>query len=103
MKKITKFLLVFVAIATWGSVAKATNTECVGTLTTAAQGSFTLGYNYTFTTSGTSVTITFELLDTKTGLVAQLVTPANAYTNMTLVSGQKYTYTLTGLPLRLNG
>ncbi len=96
MKKITRFFLILVAIATWGSVANATNTACAGTLTTAAQGSFTLGYNYTFTTSGTSVTITFELLDTKTGLVAQLVTPANAYTNMALVSGQKYTYTLTG-------
>ena len=61
MKKITRFFLILVAIATWGSVANATNTACAGTLTTAAQGSFTLGYNYTFTTSGTSVTITFEL------------------------------------------
>ena len=96
MKKITRLLLLIAAIVAWGNVAYAVNTECAGTLTTAAQGAFTLGYNYTFTTSGTSVTITFELLDTKTGLVAQLVTPANVFTNMTLVSGQKFTYTLTG-------
>ena len=96
MKKITRFLLVLAAFVAYGTMANATNTACSGTLTTAAQGTFTLGYNYTFATSGTSVTITFELLDTKTGLVAQLVTPANAFTSMTPVSGQKFTYTLTG-------
>ncbi len=94
MKKITKLILLFVTIVAWGNL-NATNTECAGTLTTAAQGTFTLGYNYTFATSGTNVTITFELLDTQAGLVPQLVTPANAFTTMTLVSGQKYTYTLT--------
>ena len=96
MKKITRLFLLIAAVVAWGSVANAANTECAGTLTTAAQGSFTLGYNYTFATSGTSVTITFELLDTQVGLVPQLVTPGNVYTNMTLVSGQKYTCTLTG-------
>ena len=95
MRKITRYFLLIVAIVASGTFAKAGNTECAGTLTTAATGSFTLGYNYTFTTVGADVTITFELLDTKVGLVPQLVTPGNTFLpNMTLVSGQKYTYTL---------
>ena len=93
MKTITRFFLLAVAIAT--SVSMASATECAGTSTAAASGSFTLGYNYTFTTVGSDVTITFELLDTKVGLVPQLVTPANVFKDMIFVSGQKYTYTLT--------
>jgi hypothetical protein len=98
MKKITRLILLFVAIATWGNVANATNTECAGTSTEAAQGSYTLGYNYTFATVGTDVTVTFELLDTKVGLVAYAWTynPGFAETGMTTVSGQKFTKTFTG-------
>ena len=95
MKPITRFFLQMVAIVAFGNVAKASNTECAGTLSTWASGTLTSAYNYTFSTVGTNVTITFELMQTTGGLVAQLVTPANDFTNMTLVSGQKYTYTLT--------
>ncbi len=75
-----------------------TNTECEGTSTEASQGSFTLGYNYKFTTSGTDVTFTCELLDNKDGVVAYAWTynPNFAETAMTLVSGKKFTKTFTG-------
>jgi endoglucanase Acf2 len=44
-----------------------TNTECAGTASEAQQGtSFSVGYKYAFETIGTSVKITFELLDPKT-------------------------------------
>ena len=52
---------------------KNTNTECSGTENKASQGVFTVGYNYSFVTNGSSVTFTFELLDKdKTGVVAYL-------------------------------
>jgi len=80
------------------TTAVSTNTECSGTSTEADQGSFTNGYNYTFTTSGTDVTFTCELLDTKTGLVAYAWTynPNFAEAAMTNVSGQKFTKTFSG-------
>lgn len=44
-----------------------------GSSTDASQGSFSLGYNYQFETTGTDVKFTFKLLDTdKTGVVAYL-------------------------------
>lgn len=50
-----------------------TNTSCSGTESEASQGSFATGYTYLFETDGTSVTFTFELLDTdKSGVVAYL-------------------------------
>jgi endoglucanase Acf2 len=49
------------------------NTNCSGTETEASEGSFSIGYTYSFFTNGTSVTFTFELLDTdKSGVVAYL-------------------------------
>ena len=49
------------------------NTSCSGTETEAREGSFSIGYTYSFVTNGTSVTFTFELLDTdKSGVVAYL-------------------------------
>ena len=49
------------------------NTSCSGTETEASEGSFSIGYTYLFVTNGTSVTFTFELLDTdKSGVVAYL-------------------------------
>jgi len=74
--------------------------QCSGTASEAlpGQGSFSVGYNYTFETIGTDVIITFELLDTgKVGLVAILwkQTPF-AQTPMTLVSGKIFTQTITG-------
>ena len=74
-----------------------TNPICSGFDTQATEGSFTLGYNYSFQTIGTDVKITFELLDNKVGLVAFLrrQSPFNE-TQMTYVSGQTFTQTITG-------
>ena len=101
MRKITKLLFLLTAFVAWGSVVYAQNNDCNGTSTetsTPAQGTFTLGYNYSFTTSGTDVILTFELLDNQTGVVAYAWTynPAFAETSMTLVSGKKFTKTFSG-------
>ncbi|MDP2160668.1 MAG: family 16 glycosylhydrolase [Flavobacterium sp.] len=72
-------------------------TGCSGTDTEAQQGTFSIGYNYTFETIGTDVKITFELLDTdKVGVVAFLwrQTPFTEY-QMSNVSGSTYSYTIT--------
>ncbi|HEY5687488.1 MAG TPA: T9SS type A sorting domain-containing protein, partial [Yeosuana sp.] len=63
----------------------------------AGQGSFSTGYNYSFTTSGSEVTFTFELLDDKTGVIAYLwkETPFSE-TPMSNVSGKIFTKTITG-------
>jgi len=75
-------------------------TECSGSATQSSQGdAFSLGYKYSFTTSGTSVTVAFELLDAKDGLIAYLWnrTTGFAETQMTNTSGRIFTKTLTGL------
>ena len=74
------------------------NTDCAGTTSTAAQGTFSVGYNYSFVTSGTDVTVTFELLDTKSGVIAYLwnYTSGFAETSMTNAGGLKFTIKLTG-------
>ncbi len=73
-----------------------TNPQCSGSDTQATEGSFILGYNYSFQTIGTDVKITFELLDNKVGLVAFLrLSPSNEI-QMTNVSGQIFTHTITG-------
>lgn len=77
-----------------------TSTACAGTSSVAAEGTFSTGYNYSFTTSGTSVTATFKLLDTdKTGVVAYLwsQTPGFTENSMTNTSGLTFTKTITGL------
>ena len=73
------------------------NTECSGTSSESQQGSFEIGYNYEFETSGTDVTFTFELLDDKTGVVAYLwrENPFNE-TPMTNLSGKTFTVTING-------
>jgi hypothetical protein len=71
---------------------------CSGTGTSAQQGTFTTGYTYTFETIGTDVKITFEMLDTnRVGVVAYLW-KQNPFTEtqMTNVSGNKFTKTITG-------
>jgi len=95
MKKITRLFLLIAAFVAWGNVANATNTACAGTSTEASQLSFTLGYNYTFSTSGTDVTVSFELLDTQVGLVASAWTysPSFKETALSNVSGQVYSHT----------
>ena len=76
------------------------NPVCNGFDTQASEGSFTLGYNYSFQTIGNDVKITIELLDNKVGLVAFLrrQSPFNE-TQMTYVSGQTFTQTITGQTL----
>jgi hypothetical protein len=73
------------------------NPVCNGFDTQASEGSFTLGYNYSFQTIGNDVKITIQLLDNKVGLVAFLrrQSPFNE-TQMTNVSGQTFTQTITG-------
>ena len=72
--------------------------SCSGTDTQAQQGSFSLGYNYSFETIGTDVKITFELLDTgSVGLVAFLWKQSPfTETQMTNVTGNIFTKTITG-------
>jgi endoglucanase Acf2 len=74
-----------------------TNTDCIGSLSSAQQGSFNVGYNYEFQTVGSNVEITFELLDDKSGVLAFLW-QESPFTEiqMTNVSGKKFTHTLTG-------
>lgn len=75
--------------------------QCSGTDTQAQQGSFSLGYNYTFETIGTDVKITFELLDTnRVGVVAYLWKQSPfTEVQMTNVSGLTFTKTITGQTL----
>jgi len=68
IKYLLSAMIVFAASFVW-----AQNTECSGTLTAndAVDGgdAFVNGYNYNITTSGSDVTVTYELLDTQVGLV----------------------------------
>ena len=75
-----------------------TNTECAGLLAEASQGdAFSIGYKYSFVTTGSNVKINFELLDDKTGVVAYLWNQAPfAESAMTLVSGKAFTKTISG-------
>jgi len=51
------------------------NTPCAGTGNAASEGTFSAGYSYTFSTTGTTVNVSVSLLDTdKTGVVAYLRT-----------------------------
>jgi endo-1,3(4)-beta-glucanase len=71
--------------------------RCSETLTTASQGSFTTGYTVTYETVGTNVTITFELLDSKSGLVAYLWKESPfSESQMTNVGGKKFSATISG-------
>jgi hypothetical protein len=81
------------------STTENTSNECSGSDNVSVDGeSFVNGYSYSFTTSGTDVTITVELLDAKTGLMVYLWNRTNGFveTGMTISSGQTYTATLTG-------
>ena len=74
------------------------SSRCSGADTQAQQGSFSIGYNYTFETIGTDVKITFEILDTNhVGIVAFLWKQSPfSETQMTNVSGNIFTKTITG-------
>jgi endoglucanase Acf2 len=80
------------------------NTECSGSSFEASEGTFSIGYKYSFVTTGTDVKITFELLDDKSGLNAYLwKKDPFAETKMTSVSGKIFTITISnqtiGLPI----
>ncbi len=70
---------------------------CSGTSTQAIDGSFSAGYNYTFETVGNEVTITFELLDNKDGVIAYLWNKSPfSEQSMTHVEGRKFSITRSG-------
>lgn len=72
--------------------------RCSETSTQASQGSFTLGYIATFETVGSNVTMTFELLDDRAGVVAYAFKKSPfSETLMTHVEGRKFTLTIGGL------
>lgn len=80
------------------STTEDTNSACMGSDTEAQQGSFEVGYNYSFVTNGTSVTFTFELLDEKDGVVAYLWKQAPfGETPMSNVSGREFAVTVDNL------
>jgi hypothetical protein len=70
------------------------NNECSGLLSEASQGVFSVGYKYSFVTTGTDVKITFELLDDKTGVNAYLWKQPFSETKMTNISGKIFTLTI---------
>ena len=78
-----------------------TNTECAGTASEAQQGSFSVGYKYGFETIGTSVKITFELLDPASVELAYLwrETPSFSETGPMTKTGNVVTSTITGQTL----
>ncbi|MFK7980743.1 MAG: glycosyl hydrolase [Saprospiraceae bacterium] len=81
------------------TIADASN-ACSGTSADSQQGAFSTGYNYSFATNGTSVTFTFELLDTdRSGVVAYLWKQSPfGEVQMDNVSGLIFSKTVTGLP-----
>ncbi len=71
--------------------------SCEGSSTDAQQGSFSVGYKYKFETVGSEVTVTFELLDDKAGVVAYLWTQTPfSEKSMTNVEGKKFSTLLSG-------
>ena len=75
--------------------SKSNNTSCSGQLSTSQQGSFDVGFKYSFTTSGSSVTMEFELLDNKSDLIAYAwkESPFDE-TQMSKVSDNRFSLTL---------
>jgi len=88
--------------ATTGSISLSAttlpNSDCAGISNIASQGSFDSGYSYSFSTSGTNVTINFEMLDNKAGIVAYLWNYSSGFVEspMTNVNGKKFAITLSG-------
>jgi len=80
------------------TTAVSTNSDCSGTSSEASQGTFSEGYTYNFSTTGTDVVATFEILDSKSGLVAYLwnYTAGFAESGMTNTSGKIFSKTLSG-------
>ena len=99
MKRIALLFFIFVFVSAWNNITYAENTECQGTDLTSSDGNpFSIGYNYQFTTTGTSVTVTFKLLDSKDGLVAYLWNRTSGFQELAMTGSgsQTFSYTLTG-------
>ena len=76
------------------------NNSCSGQLATAQQGSFDIGYKYSFRTSGNSVIMEFELLDDKPDLIAYAWKESPFTENqMRNISGNKFEYTISNLTI----
>ncbi|MEI7504326.1 MAG: T9SS type A sorting domain-containing protein, partial [Paludibacter sp.] len=80
------------------SATTGANSDCEGISNVASQGTFDTGFSYSFATSGTNVTLNFEMLDNKSGIVAFLwdYTSSFVETQMTNVGGNKFSVKLTG-------
>ena len=75
--------------------SKSNNTSCSGQLSTSQQGSFDIGFKYSFTTSGSNVTMEFEILDNKSDLIAYAWKESPfAETQMSKVSENRFSLTL---------
>ena len=98
MKKLTNFFLIIAVIFACSNVTFAQNTDCLGVSKLATEGVFMDGYIYKFTTSGTDVTVSFELLDNKVGLIAYIFTYNPDFTEVsaTNTSGKKFSKTFSG-------
>ena len=98
METLKKLVLVLLLFATFIPSSYAQNTECTGTTNELSQGSGLPDYKYTFTTSGSDVTVEFEVLSPLTGLVAYAWTfnPGFQELPMTNVGGQKFRRTYSG-------
>ena len=70
-------------------------TDCSGFTDEASEGTYSTGINYAFTSSGTDVLVSFELLDTdKTGFSPQIHFPPSTFINMDASNAPTYTATL---------
>ena len=75
---------------------KSNNTSCSGQLSNSQQGSFDIGFKYLFKTSGSDVTMEFELLDNKSDLIAYAWKQSPfGETQMSKISENKFSLTIT--------
>ena len=73
-------------------------TSCSEASSEASEGSFSTGYTVLYETVGNSVSVTFELLDNKSGVVAYLFKQSPfGETQMENIGGRKFKKTLGGL------
>ncbi|MCU4162818.1 glycosyl hydrolase [Carboxylicivirga caseinilyticus] len=68
------------------TTSESTNNGCSGMSADASQGTFSVGYNYSFSTSGSDVTVSFELLDKKDGVVAYLWNTTSGFVETPMVN-----------------
>ena len=82
-----------------GTTGGGDNTACAGTSTAASEGTYSVGYNYSFETVGNDVNVTFELLDTdKPGFNPQIFIQPSTFINMDGSAAPIYTGVLSGTP-----